>query len=167
MTIQGALSCDKKWGFGSITDGTSNTILIIEDAGRAHPNAGTFASLSSRPAPISEGPAWSGGASGGRRMYAWADPDCATNGFSGPSNALAPASRRIAINNFKTPMGGPTECRWTVNNCGPNDEPFSFHVGGCQAAMADGSVRFLSENMDGLTLKWISGSQDGRVTGEF
>jgi hypothetical protein len=33
--------------------------------------------------------------------------------------------------------------------------------------MGDGSVRFLSENMDVLILKRIAGSQDGFVTAEF
>ncbi len=168
MTRQGALSCEKKWGFGSITDGTSNTILCIEDAGRAHPNAGVFASLSSRPAVITNDTvAWSGGSSGGRRMYAWADPDSGANGLSGPSNALSPASRQVGINQNRTPQGGPAECRWTVNNCGPNDEPFSWHIGGCQAVLADGSVRFLSENIDWRILKWLAASQDGNVIGEF
>jgi hypothetical protein len=104
---------------------------------------------------------------GGRRMHAWADPDAGTNGMSGPSNATGGTSRRIAINQNATPMGGPPTCRWAVNNCGPNDEPFSFHVGGCHALMGDGSVRFISENIDALTLKWLTGSQDGRVIGEF
>ena len=168
MTQQGFLSCDNKRGFGAITDGTSNTILCIEDCGRAHPNAGRFGSLSSRPSPIpAEGPAWSGGASGGRRMYAWADPDSGTNGLSGPSNALSPGSRLARINSYNVPQGGPAECLWTVNNCGPNDEPYSWHVGGCQAAMGDGSVRFLSENMDVLVLKRIAGAADGFVTGEY
>ncbi|MBL8814865.1 MAG: DUF1559 domain-containing protein [Planctomyces sp.] len=167
MTVQGALSCDTRWGFGHITDGTSNTILCIEDTGRAHPSAGVFGSLSSRPSPNGEGPAWSGGASGGRRMYAWADPDAGANGLSGPSNALSPASRLMSINNYKSPMGGPPQCRWVNNNCGPNDEPFSWHTGGCQAVMSDGSVKFLSENMDTLTLKWMAGSQDGRVIGNI
>ncbi len=164
MTKQGFLSCDRNWGFGSVTDGTSNTILCIEDAGRAHPNAGQFASLSTRPAPIAaDSVAWSGGSTGGRRMYAWADPDSSTNGLSGPSNALSPASRLMGINQNRTPQGGPDTCRWTVNNCGPNDEPFSWHIGGCQAVMGDGSVKFLSENMDTLLLKWLAASQDGNV----
>ncbi len=168
MTRQGALSCEKKWGFGSITDGTSNTILCIEDAGRAHPNAGIFASLSTRPAVISNDTvAWSGGTTGGRRMYAWADPDSSTNGLSGPSNAIAPGSRVMGINTYRTPQGGPAECRWTNNNCGPNDEPFSWHIGGCQAVLADGSVRFLSENTDWRMLKNLAASQDGNVLGEF
>lgn len=165
MTRQGCLSCENGWGFAAIIDGTSNTILCIEDASRAHPNVAIFGSQSSRPSPIAEGPAWSGGGSGGRRMYAWGDPDSTTNGLSGPSNSTG--SRLAKVNNNSTPTGGPSTCSWTINNCGPNDEPFSFHVGGCHAAMADGSVRFLSENMDTLTLKAIAGSQDGRVTGEF
>ncbi len=168
MTRKGMLSCDKNHGIGTVTDGLSNTILCIEDAGRAHPNAGIYASLSSRPAFIAaDSVQWSGGATGGRRMYAWADPDASTNGLSGPSNALAPASRLMGINRFNTPQGGPPECRWTVNNCGPNDEPFSWHTGGCQAVLGDGSVRFLSENMDVLLLKWLAAAQDGQVPGEF
>ena len=164
MTRQGFLSCENSWGFGSVTDGTSNTILCIEDAGRAHPNAGIYASLSTRPAPITAGSvAWTGGTSGGRRMYAWADPDSSTNGLSGPSNAISPASRLMGINGYRTPLGGPAACRWTQNNCGPNDEPFSWHIGGCQAVMGDGSVKFLSENMDTLLLKWLACSQDGQV----
>jgi prepilin-type processing-associated H-X9-DG protein len=166
MTQQGALSCEKAWGFGAITDGTSNTILCAEDAGRAHPNAGTFASLSSRPAPIAaDSVAYSGGATGGRRMYAWADPDTAANGVSGPSNSLG--NRKLAVNNFKTPTGGPADCRWTNNNCGPNDEIFSFHTGGAHIVLADGSVRFISESLDALLLKALVGSQDGNVIGEF
>jgi prepilin-type N-terminal cleavage/methylation domain-containing protein/prepilin-type processing-associated H-X9-DG protein len=160
MTVQGMLSCEGR-SIGAVPDGTSNTILCIEDAGRAHPNAGAFASLSSRPSPNGEGPAWSGGGSGGRRMYAWADPDAGTNGLSGPSNALA--SRVAKINNYPSPIGGPPECRWTNNNCGPNDEPFSFHNGGANCAMGDGSVRFLRDSIAPLTLKWLAGAADGQV----
>ncbi len=164
MTRQGMLSCERGWGFGAVTDGTSNTILCIEDAGRAHPNAGLFGSLSSRPSVIpADSVAWSGGSTGGRRMYAWADPDSGTNGLSGPSNAVSPASRVVAINQNKTPMGGPATCLWRNNNCGPNDEPFSFHTGGVNAVMGDGSVRFMSDSTDWRTLKSLAASQDGLV----
>ncbi|MFN0052011.1 MAG: DUF1559 domain-containing protein [Planctomycetales bacterium] len=163
MTQHGMLSCERGWGVGSVRDGLSTTMLCIEDAGRAHPSAGIWGSLSSRPSPIAEGPAWSGGAANGRRMYAWADPDAGTNGLSGPSNAIAPATRVASINNYKTPTGGPSACLWAVNNCGPNDEPFSFHTGGCNAVMGDGSVRFLGESTDALILKALSGAQDGVV----
>lgn len=162
MTVQGMLTCDGRTMVG-VTDGSSNTILCIEDAGRAHPNAGQFASLSSRPSPITEGVQWSGGATGGRRMYAWADPDSVANGLSGPSNALAPGSRVASINNYASPLGGPPDCRWTNNNCGPNDEPFSFHSGGANAVMGDGTVRFFSADISALTLKYLAGATDGKA----
>ena len=177
-TVQGMLSCDKNWGIGAVLDGTSNTILCIEDASRSYggrtggtPAVPKFGSLSARPSPITTDPEapdylLSGTATpNGRRMYAWADPDAGANGYSGPSNSTG--SRVAGINNYKTPIGGPVECPWTTNNCGPNDEPFSFHTGGCQAVMGDGSVKFLSENMDAVVLKYLVGCQDGKVTGEF
>jgi prepilin-type processing-associated H-X9-DG protein len=161
QAMQGMLSCDGKT-IVAVTDGTSNTLLCIEDAGRAHPTAGTFASLSSRPSPIAADPvAWSGGSAGGRRMYAWADPDSVTNGLSGPSNSLG--SRQAAINQNKTPTGGPATCPWTLNNCGPNDEPFSFHTGGVNAVMGDGSVRFFRDSTAPLVLKWLAAAADGQV----
>ena len=177
-TVQGMLSCDKNWGIGAVIDGTSNTLLCIEDASRAYggraggtPAVPKFGSLSARPSPITTDPEapdylLSGTATpNGRRMYAWADPDAAANGYSGPSNSTA--SKVAGINNYKTPIGGPPECPWTTNNCGPNDEPFSFHTGGCQAVMGDGSVRFLSENMDAVVLKYLVGCQDGKVISDF
>jgi len=95
----------------------------------------------------------------------WADPDN-SSGVSGPPNMTATNAKNI-INNNNNPKGGPADCPWNVNNCGPNDEPFSLHTGGCQAVLADGSVRFLSENLDRQIIRRICNPGDGEVVGEF
>lgn len=165
QVVSGMLNCDGG-SFGRVSDGTSNTVLMIEDVSRAHPSVSRFGAVSARPSPVSgqaDPIAWSGGSSGGRRVFAWADPDAASNGYSGPSNAISPGSKTAKINNYASIVGGPPECRWTVNNCGPNDEPFAFHTGGANAAMGDGSVRFMSASTDGVVLKFMVGAQDGTV----
>ena len=165
----GMLSCNPGNGLRNVTDGTSNTVLMLEDAGRSHPSVAKLGAYSSRPSPVSspadpiDGMAGGGATFGnGRRVFAWADPDAVTNGVSGPSNAAMPQTNRQArLNNHASPFGGPSICPWNTNNCGPNDEPFSFHNGGVNAVMGDGSVRFLSQNVDSLALKAIVGAADG------
>jgi prepilin-type N-terminal cleavage/methylation domain-containing protein/prepilin-type processing-associated H-X9-DG protein len=43
----------------------------------------------------------------------------------------------------------------------------SLHVGGCNVLMADGAVRFLSENIDSTTRTRLQRMRDGQVLGEF
>jgi prepilin-type N-terminal cleavage/methylation domain-containing protein len=166
MAVQGLLSCEGRT-VPQVSDGMSQTILLVEDGGRATSDAaaGQFASFSTRPSPIAEGPQWHSGSSftptaNGRRMWAWADPDCVTNGLSGASNQTGGAGVAQVSQNA-TPIGGPTQCRWTFNNCGPNDEPFSFHTGIVNAVMGDGSVRTVRDSIRGLPLKYAAGAQDG------
>ncbi len=162
----GILSCEKA-GFGTASDGSSNIILCLEDASRAHPSVSRFGALSSRstpvPAPLDPINSSSSSSGLGRRVYAWADADAVTNGVSGPSNAIGAQNRIAKFNNHSYPIGGPPHCLWQTNNCGPNDEPYSFHTGGLNAAIGDGSVRFLSENVDALVIKNMIGANDGNV----
>jgi len=148
----------------SVIDGSSNTILVIEDAGRAHPSVATFGAGSARNSPVAS-PGHpvigNGGITPARRVYAWADPDACANGVSGPSNSTG--SKVAKINNNQTPTGGPSSCLWTINNCGPNDEPFAFHSGVAMTCMGDGSVRAMKDTIDALTLKSICGASDGNI----
>lgn len=162
MRVSGMLDCEGG-KLASTIDGSSNTLLLIEDAGRANPVVQKFGALSARKTPVST-PAFPVNmmtGSNGRHMYAWADADANTNGYSGPSNAIG--DRTAKINNYGNIVGGPPECLWSINNCGPNDEPFAFHGAGCNAAFGDGAVKFLSANTDGVILKWMVGRNDSQV----
>ena len=96
----------------------------------------------------------------------WADADSGS-GVSGPSGTGQSAASNGVINQNKTPNGGPAACPWTQNNCGPNDEPFSLHVGGCHALLGDGTVRFLSENIDYNAARKLFSRADGEVVSDF
>ena len=43
----------------------------------------------------------------------------------------------------------------------------SFHTGGAHVVMADGAVRFLSNNIDFTTFNYLGGKSEGQVVGEF
>lgn len=45
--------------------------------------------------------------------------------------------------------------------------PGSYHPGGCQVALADGSVRFISETIQAITRQYLMRIGDGKVVGEY
>jgi prepilin-type processing-associated H-X9-DG protein len=121
-----------------VTDGTSSTIAIIEDVGKAHESFEPFMQSSyvdNCPSCVDKSP------SGKRNNYRWAEPHQDS------------VDKRARINNNKTPRGGPSSCPWGLNNCGPNDEPFSFHPGGCMAVFGDGHAAFLRETISPQALR--------------
>jgi len=143
-----------------ITDGGSNTIGLFEDVGRGNATWGTEIGKSSY---------------GSRNIARWAEPDN-SNGVSGPANddtgaansgttagATLTISKFINQNNY--PTGGPSTCTWVTNNCGPNDEPFSFHTGVCGAVFGDGHVAFISDKVGFVTLKALMTADAGDVVG--
>jgi prepilin-type N-terminal cleavage/methylation domain-containing protein len=165
---------------GDCTDGTSNTVCVIEASGRQVSIQGAYdlgyiytsgttgvvypgVDPTQAPAVVSGVPTPATPASSGLNSAPgrWADPDNGS-GVSGP-----PANRGALINNNKTPTGGPASCPWTTNNCGPNDEPFSLHIGGAHALLGDGTVRFISENTDYNTIRRLMSRADGETLGDF
>jgi prepilin-type N-terminal cleavage/methylation domain-containing protein len=179
LRTNGAL-CIPQDPLSAISDGTSNVIGIIEDTGRTHPSVG-FKTFSKYQDPASVSPATMDSADAAgttdangkicRTVSRWADPDAGGSGVSGAPNNLAAHPHRKFINNNSRPYGGPVgltpasaNCPWGTNNCGLNDEPFSFHVGGCNASRMDGSVTFISETIDGGALRYAVSRAEGKVT---
>ena len=149
----------------SVTDGLSNSILMFEDSGRPSNLIGIYDSLSvyiggARGIDVTQLP--SGNFTAPNR---WADSDSGS-GVSGQNNSGL-GSLVSVINGNKTPLGGPPGCLWTVNNCGPNSEPFSLHTGGVHLLLGDGAVRFISENISTTTIRQLCGASDGEIVGEF
>jgi prepilin-type N-terminal cleavage/methylation domain-containing protein len=181
----------------SIVDGTSNTIMFIEDAGRTHPTQGYktashYADNAAKLHPAVKGNhvTWGcedavgdgaldcaeikddTGAVNAHAVNRWADPDACGSGVSGPPNNTASSDTAPYtrwINNNSLPIGGPAgtdpasdgSCPWSINNCGLNDEPFAFHVGGCNSVFSDGSVHFLSEKISPQGIRALVTRSDG------
>jgi prepilin-type processing-associated H-X9-DG protein len=77
------------------------------------------------------------------------------------------------INNSSTPWGGPLDpndldeaCPWSTNNCGPNDEIFSYHPGGALVVFCDGHVAFLRETITPQTMQRLVAPADGQPLNE-
>jgi prepilin-type N-terminal cleavage/methylation domain-containing protein/prepilin-type processing-associated H-X9-DG protein len=168
------------------TDGTSNTVAIFEDAGRVAGNSAgkydatasalTAGSVSANGYIKNSTAAVSGVLCSGNPDFPtgttcpnrWVDSDNG-NGVGGSLTASwnGGSGSNAVINGNAVPRGGPAACSWTRTNCGPNDEPFSLHTGGCHALMCDGSVRFMSENVDLQVIRRVSDPTDGEPVGDF
>jgi prepilin-type N-terminal cleavage/methylation domain-containing protein/prepilin-type processing-associated H-X9-DG protein len=127
-----------------VLDGTSNTFMYVEDAGRPNfyikrgrgpsnntPGGGNF--------PVRNGRV---------RGSGWAD------------TANSVPLHTFTSDGLKVP--GPCAI-----NCTNNNEAFSFHTGGINAGFADGRVRFVSENINIAIYAALITRAAGEVIGEF
>jgi prepilin-type N-terminal cleavage/methylation domain-containing protein/prepilin-type processing-associated H-X9-DG protein len=180
---------------GAIGDGTSNTLAVIEDAGRCSPKSfqngdapyfclSTYADLAAPSSLLPDDLTGTGSdaditstitGTTARGVWRWADADACGSGVSGPfgdTSTIGAYSGQV-INQNAFPIGGETAASgqtvkgaqgtgsWRQNNIGCNDEPFSFHQGGCNAVMVDGSVRMLSIQLDPVTLRYLVTRSEG------
>ena len=75
-----------------------------------------------------------------------------------PPNFVSKAQNAAAVNQGNVGIG---------RNFGANNGLYSQHSGGVQVVIGDGSVRFLSENIDMETLRRLATRDDGKVVGDW
>ncbi|MEQ8637200.1 DUF1559 domain-containing protein [Gimesia maris] len=138
------LGVNKALRMRDITDGTTNTILVGEV--RTGDETGTTGSCGGAPCDEFTGKLWIGArtASWGWERGLQAE-DVYFIGYNVPDDFINGGARTVAD-------------RFALS---------SMHVGGVHVLLADGSVRFLSENIDVNTYKWLNDENDGKVLGEF
>src|SRR5262249_36217113 len=100
------------------------------------------------------------GAAGGnalfRRYWRWAGPDECFGVSGAPNNKYRPDHE---INAWVT--GPPFISQG--NNAGTNDELASFHPGGVNCLFGDGSVRFVKDSVNLVTLRGLVSLSGGEV----
>lgn len=121
----------------SIKDGTSNTIAIMEDAAR--PNWFVLGQDKNVLLPRPEG-------------FGWTDPDGAAGSMDGSD----------AITGNVNGSNGKGRC---IMNCNNDSEPYSFHPGGMNVCMGDGSVRFIQSTISASTFAALLTPQAGDLVG--
>jgi prepilin-type processing-associated H-X9-DG protein len=147
-----------------VTDGTSNTIAIAEDAGRDPRYLSPYTELYwnnviTRPAamatinPNDPGPA--GGYTPWRRFWRWAEPDGGYGVSGTPNNTGRPDHE---VSNWPT---GTFVAQGT--NAYHNDEIGSFHPGGANILFGDGHVGFLKNSVSPVTMRGLVTLNGGEV----
>ena len=127
--------------FAEATDGLSNTIASAESSYVTSPGSRPLR-LTNPPVAFRDWPTWIGAFGGGQ------DETTRTNGrTNSPINANT----------------NPNEMHFATND----DCAFSFHTGGAQFVFGDGSVHFISENVDIQTYCHLHDRRDGQVIEDF
>lgn len=137
--------------FRDCTDGTSNTIIVAEQSGSVNDRERTPNFLGG----------WQGvqnNAGGWGPSVKFSDVADDTRFYLGGVTTIRHAPN--AYFNTSAPISADSSLDGnTVTN--------SFHTGGHHILLADGSVRFISENIDMNTFLKLSVRNDGQVLGEF
>jgi prepilin-type N-terminal cleavage/methylation domain-containing protein/prepilin-type processing-associated H-X9-DG protein len=134
-----------------VTDGTSNTVAIGEDAGRDERYESPYTEISAGADLRGLGPY---SQTAFRRYWRWVEPDAAFGVSGQPNNSARPMYETSPY---------PTTTVTAGNNAGANDELFSYHSGGVNCLFGDGSVRFIKNSIGVVVLRSIITLNGGEV----
>jgi len=129
---------------GEISDGTSNTILMYEATGQNH-----------RMGPPASNAYYDPVEAAYSKQWRWANPDF-SSGMSKKLNNNKGAT-------YSTPDPNGDGCTWTVHDCGPNSEAFSFHGNGVHMVFVDGHVAYVRESLPLATLRALATRSEGKL----
>ena len=132
----------------AITDGTSNTMMCVEDAGRPQ----IYALGKATQSTTADGWGWADIQAG--YSLDGATPDASIVGKASCTVPAGPCS----LTTVAAPYGV------SILN---DSEMYAFHVGGAHVLMCDGSVRFISANISAATLGALATRNAGDIVGDF
>ena len=144
-----------------ISDGTSNTLMIAETAGRPGLFRGKNRVLVTNQIGSSYSP---------KDGWGWADTgnSGAVDGATPDGITINSATKPTVIGNLPTCTAAKCPAGANIFMNAVNDsEMYSWHTGGIQVLVADGSVRFVSENISLQTLGAILTRNGGDIPGDF
>lgn len=143
----GAMDRNRPTKFADILDGLSNTMLFAERCGRPE-----IYIAQKRPTGIVVADGWG-----------WADYDNTSGSVNGASADGTLLNRTSGSAPYDSTIHGTCAI-----NCTNNSEYYSFHPGGINMSLADGSVRFLSDTVTAQVLGAVITRAGGEiVNGEF
>ena len=147
----GVFSLNTKNGVQDMTDGSSNVMLIGEYSGLA--KGQPMASIKT---------------AGPEQQYGWFN----TTAWYGFWDNASSSTYAIQLSAIKTVWSAPNQTYFLGTGASSAANSFtqslkSQHVGGVHLTMGDGSVRFLSENVNLATLRNLADMADGNTLGEF
>ena len=164
----GVLFLNSAIHYEQVTDGSSNTIYVME--ARAD-TGGDLGWMSGTKATLRNGVKWANRAEMAAAATAPA-PETATppDGGAAPPPA-EPVKASYVTHVSPRPWGvvSPAQRQQDALNAGTSyvGGPGSHHTGGWQNVMGDGSVRFISENIDPTTLRNLMHRADGEMLSDF
>ncbi len=146
----------------AVVDGLSNTIMVAEDAGRdarfvslyteGYGYYDTGGNLQPPPpfVPVADG------STAHNRFWRWAEGDCAIGVSGRPNNRYGPTYEQSGAE-------WPSTTATAGTDGGNNDEIYSFHRGGANVVMGDGSVKFIAETINVVVLRGLITRNKGEV----